>query len=126
MNSGSRERIESFDLIRTAAAMAVFTYHFSLAAGNAIFPISFLSLQDGLGFVAVSVFFMLSGASLYYTYADRIDIREYQSLGSYYIKRARALYPSFYIVFFALHILRALKYRSFCTLCKQKKKLNKC
>lgn len=113
MNPGRRERIESFDMIRTVAALAVFTYHFSLTSGSTVFPISFLSLKDGLGFVAVSIFFILSGASLYYTYADTLEFGDSQSLRAYYLKRARAIYPPFYIVFFTLHILRAVKYKNF-------------
>ena len=113
MNHGVRERILAFDMIRTVAALAVFTYHFSLSSGTSVFPTSFLSLQDGLGFVAVSVFFMLSGASLYYTYEKKLSVCDFDSIRQYYIKRARAIYPPFHAVFFALHILRAIKYRSF-------------
>lgn len=113
MKPRGRERIVSFDLIRTVAALAVFTYHFSLASGSGVFPVSFLSLKDGLGFVSVSIFFMLSGASLYYSYADRIDFKDPKGLRSYFVKRASAIYPPFYLVFFTLYILRALKYKSF-------------
>lgn len=100
INSGrTRERLVYIDLIRAFSCFCVLTVHFNAAVSgfdgtfvypNSVIPNFYLGGRLYLGDIGVSLFFMLSGASLMYTYKD---------LKTFYKKRALNIYPMFWIAY---------------------------
>lgn len=95
----TRERLVYIDLIRVFSCLCILTVHFNAKVSgfngtfvypNSIIPNFYLNGRLYLGDIGVSLFFMLSGASLMYTYKEsRI----------FYRKRALNIYPSFWIAY---------------------------
>ena len=94
-----KKRIVSFDFIRAFCAIGIIMFHFScqLKEGTVFRP--FYSFANGgWGEVFVGIFFVLSGAALYYNYS------EIKSLKVFYYKRFKSIFPMFYLAFFAFYI----------------------
>ncbi len=99
-----KERLFYIDLIRAIAVICVFTVHYTRqleTAGvgfvNKILPDTVFGLY--LGSLGVSLFFIVSGASLMYTYEEDFKIL------TFYKKRFLSIYPMFwrvYLLFFLL------------------------
>ena len=96
---GRRERILCYDVIRVFSCFCVLTVHFNAAVSgfngtfvypNSILPNYFLGGALYLGDIGVSLFFMLSGATLMLTY---------RSARSFYKKRFLGIYPLFWLAF---------------------------
>lgn len=98
-----RARILPLDVIRIFACFCVLTIHFNASVSgydttgaftypNGIVPNYFFGVY--LGDIGVSLFFILSGASLEYTHPDGC-----KSIGKFYVKRIKSLYPQFWIAF---------------------------
>ena len=94
------KRLLYLDLIRTVAVVCVFVVHFTrqfeydgIACVNdyKILPDSFFSVY--LGSYGVSLFFIISGASLMYVYKDKFQ------LGTYLKKRFWGIYPLYWMPF---------------------------
>lgn len=94
------KRLLYLDLIRTFAVVCVFVVHFTrqfeydgIARANdyKILRDSFFSVY--LGSYGVSLFFIVSGASLMYVYKDKFQ------LGTYLKKRFWGIYPMYWIAF---------------------------
>lgn len=104
-NFQKKERILYFDVIKLFAVICVFTCHFSRTLEYYNIYYTFKIIPDYLfslylGSVGVSLFFIISGASLMYVYDDNIN------LVSYYKKRFLGIYPMFwiaYLIFFGLN-----------------------
>lgn len=92
-----KERIKSFDLIRCISMLIIVIYHWECTYEqlNVNGYHQYLPLIKGIdwGRVGVTMFFMLSGASLQYNYSERklqwID---------FYKKRWISIFPMFYMV----------------------------
>ena len=107
-----KERILSLDFIRAVCTLGIIANHFSQASGNAFLKRILSSFPWGkgnVGYVLVTVFFMLSGAALYYSNARP------ESLKKFYIKRWKAIFPSFYIAYILWMIAYIRLNRSFFT-----------
>lgn len=98
-----KERKLYIDLIRLFACFCVITVHFNAAVSgfeifgffqypNSIIPSFYLGAY--LGDIGVSLFFMISGASLMIS-------NEHTELGMFYKKRALSIYPMLWIAFIA-------------------------
>lgn len=99
--------IHSLHVIRVIATLGIICFHFSCALTNTAFT-PFLNFANGdWGSAFVTVFFMLSGALLYYQYADG-----QRGLGEYYYKRWRSIFPLYYIVYLLFEVQNIIYHRS--------------
>lgn len=104
------KRIYQADFIRTISTLGIFCFHFwSKSVTNHLVPFALPSLPNfTLGSLFVTVFFMLSGAMLYYT-----TQRKPFSIPLFYWRRFLGVFPAFYLSFFPLHLKTALEYGTF-------------
>lgn len=104
------KRIYQADFIRTISTLGIFCFHFwSKSATNHLVSFTLPSLPNfTLGSLFVTVFFMLSGAMLYYT-----THRKPFSITHFYWRRFLGVFPAFYLSFFPLHLKTALEYGTF-------------
>ena len=86
-----RPRIFAFDFIRAVCAILIVIYHFSCDATDGYLFFNIGAGDTIMGSAAVTAFFMLSGASLYYNHPDGMPPL------TFYRTRAKAIYPTFYI-----------------------------
>lgn len=104
-----KERIDSFDFMRSITAWIIVIYHF---AGICVstpqhenFPFFYTHANGVWGEnTSVNIFFMLSGASLYYNH-DKIN---FKSLKGYYFDRFKGIFPMFYMLWFFLFYQKAI------------------
>lgn len=96
-----RKRIVSMDVIRIFACLCVTMVHFNASVSgyngtfvypNSLIPNFYVDKRVYLGSMGVSLFFMLSGASLMLTYKKG-------NLLGFYKKRALNVYPMFWLAF---------------------------
>ena len=90
-----KNRIVSFDLIRCIATFCIVLFHFMIN-GKHIYPTEYFFKNYDLAQVGVSLFFVLSGASLYYSNRNDFKCKDY------YKKRFLAIFPLFYITYFCI------------------------
>ena len=92
-----RERIFYLDFIRAISIIFIVIFHFNCSLyGHSItgYEILFKTYANGdLGQIGVSLFFIISGASLMYTYQNAFSIKQY------FKKRFIALYPMFWTAY---------------------------
>lgn len=92
-----KERLYYLDFIRAISAIGIIIYHFNCSiAQHMVYggenDIIFSFYKNGnLGQIGVSLFFILSGASLMYNYGENICIKEYAK------KRWLGIFPMYYI-----------------------------
>lgn len=105
-NVSKLSRIFAFDVIRVLAMFWVVTYHFGCEYSFGPFApiVNFFCVTPNFDFgnVAVTMFLVLSGALLYRKYGNG----NVGKLSSFYIKRAKTIYPPFWIA--NLYILLAM------------------
>ncbi|MBO5371444.1 MAG: acyltransferase [Lachnospiraceae bacterium] len=107
-----KARIDNFDFIRSIAAWMIVIYHFSCSCMYnpqfADFP--FYTHANGVWGenTSVNIFFILSGASLYYNHAN-LDIH---SLKKYYFDRFKGIFPLFYLIWFTVFLMNATNCRN--------------
>lgn len=96
MNS---KRIFSFDFIRVFAMVMIVVFHynaFNIGQETQSGFILFLRYANGtMGHIGVSLFFILSGASLMFAYGDKLELKDY------FKKRFLSIYPLYWIVYAA-------------------------
>ncbi len=101
-----QSRIFEFDIIRVLAMFWVVTYHFGCEYTLVPFSpvVNFFCVTPNFDFgnVAVTMFLVLSGALLYRKYGNGNVGR----LPAFYFKRAKAIYPAFWIL--NLYVLAAM------------------
>ena len=103
-----RQRIHSLDIIRIAATFAIIVFHWNIYAyhyGIDAEPVFHLPFATGTAAVpAVSLFFILSGASL------MLSCRKNFTLKGYFLRRFLSIYPLYWlayaVVFFHVYVLR--------------------
>lgn len=109
----SKERIESLDFIRGMSALLIVLYHaLFIFQSNPVlncFPVKAVINNGDWSITVVSVFFMLSGAGLYYNYPD---IKK-GDLKTFYFKRWKSLFPAFLLVWFCNYILNVIEQHNF-------------
>lgn len=100
-----KERLYSLDFVRVISMFMILYYHFAICV-NQWTPLKHplpLRLVNGIGIdeIAVPIFFMISGASLFYNYGNNdFNIKEY------YLKRVKGTLPLFWItwlIFFLVY-----------------------
>ena len=99
-----KEQIKSIDFIKGICALGVLLFHFE---GH--YTARYLSFFDHYfnGGTLVTVFFVVSGALLWYHYGDGLNLKDYA------IKRWKGIYPMYYIAFIPCWLLNVWRYRSF-------------
>lgn len=95
----TKEKIKSFELIKSLCAIGIVIYHFSCHYTNNNFRPLLTFANGNWGQVFVSIFFMISGALLYYNYKDSFQIK------NFYKKRWLSIFPSFYLAYIIFEIL---------------------
>lgn len=109
-----KKRLNYIDGIRFFAVLLVVLDHFnaSLARYNIaingnqyIFPSNFTNLAFGT--LGVSLFFIISGVSLYYNYENDFNIQ------TYFKKRFLNIYPQFWCSYILVFLILFLKYKEF-------------
>ena len=110
-----KDRVFYYDAIRVVACLSVIIIHFNASFSawsggvftypNAVFPNFIFNQSVYLGDFGVSLFFILSGASMFRTYGERKV-----SLGEFYRKRFLSLYPMFQLAWFAATAVGVLVY----------------
>lgn len=99
-NMGSqpkKERLFYLDFIRAIATSCIVILHFNASMirrgirETPIFVNTFAN--EGLGHFGVSLFFILSGASLYYVYQNNFDLKKYAK------QRFKSIYPMFWTAY---------------------------
>lgn len=103
-----KERIDSFDFMRSVTAWIIVIYHFSgicnMSPRHADFPILFTHANGVWGEnTSVNIFFMLSGASLYYNYPKQ----KFSDFRRYYWGRFKGIFPMFYMLWLFLFYQKA-------------------
>ncbi len=99
-----KTKIPAFDFVRTVSTFAIVFFHFAVASSVPFAIESRAGIDNGWGFVFVTVFFALSGALLYYNHADGVNVIRF------YRARIRTIYPEFYLVFLPLYLIRAVRF----------------
>ena len=92
-----KKRLYYLDFIRVFSMFAIIVFHFNCmikphnvyAGDKAIIFCNYIN--GNLGQIGVSLFFIISGASLMYTYGKSIDLKQY------YKKRWLGIFPMFYL-----------------------------
>ena len=93
-----KKKIFYLDFIRVISMIMIVTYHFFIHfAENNITGVSLFS-NSNWGLIGVTLFFMISGASLMYNYGEKIDLKTYAK------KRFLGIYPMFWIAYGLLFI----------------------
>jgi len=98
-----KERIGGFDFIRAVCALGILCYHFYCHTASGFKPLHTFADGATFGTVFVTVFFMVSGAMLYYNH-EEIGLRD---LRSFYYSRWKRMFPLYWLVwgFFALELV---------------------
>ena len=100
----ARTKIKGFDMVRSICTIGIVLYHFSFnfieygISGEHFYFDVFTNGDWGNMFVAI--FFMLSGALLWYNYEDRFEIK------SFYLKRWLSIFPMFYLAWIPAYIAK--------------------
>ena len=95
-----RERIPAFNFIRAACAIGIIFNHFTIDSQNAMERI-FDKYPNGggsVGYSIVTVFFIISGALLYYNHQGELSAKEF------YRKRWKTIFPLFYFTYVAIFV----------------------
>jgi len=105
-----KERINSFDLIRLVCAWIVVITHFAYSCIVSPTYISIPALcyhANGLWgeITAVSVFFFISGASLYYNHPE-VKLNE---IPKFYWGRFKGIFPMFYLLWIILYLEKVIQ-----------------
>lgn len=112
-----KERICYFDFIRALSTISIIIFHFNCSLAphmvyggdNAIILYNYKN--GNLGQIGVSLFFILSGASLMYNYGDKLSLKKY------YTKRWLAIFPMFYLAWISATLFYMFRFFSLNPFC---------
>ncbi|MBQ4530995.1 MAG: acyltransferase [Lachnospiraceae bacterium] len=95
-----KERIIWLDIVRAFSVILIICGHFNdaitgknISIANKAYLIPSTFANGSFGTLGVSLFFMISGASLMYTYSNNIKIK------TYFTKRFKGIYPMFWLAY---------------------------
>lgn len=105
----NKPKLLGVDLMRVFCIIGVIWYHCACHSNSEYKP--FLRYESGdWGAVCVMVFFMISGAMLYYNYPRLCTL---QDIRTFYFKRWKSIFPSFYICYIPLFLIQAIQNHTF-------------
>ncbi|HIV17122.1 MAG TPA: acyltransferase, partial [Candidatus Alectryocaccobium stercorigallinarum] len=99
----ANNKIVEFNFIKAVSVIGIVAFHFAVETGR----LDMLPGKYPLGGVFVTIFFMVSGALLYYNYNEPENIK------LFYYKRWKSVMPAFYVAFGCLYLLQVVQNRSF-------------
>ena len=100
-----KERIREFDFVRALCALGIAAFHFCSYVFPEL-PRPFLTYANGTwGITLSAIFFLVSGAALFYNYPE---IRTRGEAWTFWKRRARSVYPMFWIAFLWFYFRSAL------------------
>lgn len=102
-----KKRELSIDFVRALCAIGIIVYHFYCHTDSHLTKYFYLFANGDFGSVIVNVFFLISGAMLYY------NNPEISSLKYFYYKRFRSIFPMFYISFTGLFVITVIRSHNF-------------
>lgn len=95
-----KERIIWLDIVRAFSVVLIICTHFNdavasreISIANRAYLIPSTFANGTFGTLGVSLFFIISGASLMYTYSEEFDIK------TYFLKRFKGIYPMFWLAY---------------------------
>ncbi|MDR6505111.1 acyltransferase [Arthrobacter oryzae] len=91
--------------VRIIAALWVVAYHYQPQIYGLLPELKFLSTLTGAGYLAVDLFFVLSGFIICYQYLGRFTRPTWRGYGSFLVKRLARIYPAHLTVLLALAAL---------------------
>lgn len=94
-------RLHTLDYLRGLAALSIMIYHLSVWGSNKLDQHSFLGR---LGVYGVSIFYVLSGLTLFHVYFDKMK-PSFNDLKNFFLKRFFRIYPLLWLVIFLTLIL---------------------
>lgn len=107
MENQKKEHIKACDFMRAVCALGIVLYHYSIHIADANLQSVFQFRQIEWSDVIVTIFFMISGAMLYYNYPV------ISSLKGFYYKRWKSIFPFFYMIFIPKFLINVIRYKSF-------------
>ncbi|MBQ4541857.1 MAG: acyltransferase [Clostridia bacterium] len=102
-----KENINSINFIKAICALGIIISHFFTYLGDSTFKHFYLFACGDLGSVCAQIFFMVSGAVLFYNYEKNLKVN------IYYKKRWKSIFPMFYIAYISVEISRIIEAKSF-------------
>jgi peptidoglycan/LPS O-acetylase OafA/YrhL len=96
------KRLYNLDYLRGLAALGIMAVHLSTLAEG---PLSTQSFPGRYGVYGVSVFYIVSGLTLFFVYFDRIQINRHD-LGNFFLRRFVRIFPLFWLVTFLTMFVR--------------------
>lgn len=93
-----KTNIKEFHYMKAISAIGIIIYHYSCRLRNRDFLPLYNFKNGSWGGVFVTIFFMVSGALLYYNYEDRFNLKKF------YIKRWISIFPMFYVAYLSFWI----------------------
>jgi exopolysaccharide production protein ExoZ len=91
-----KNRLHNLDYLRGMAATGIMLYHFLLWSAHSFNAGAFMGR---IGVYGVSIFYVLSGLTLYYVYYDKLSFDK-TGLMDFYIKRVFRIFPLLWLVIF--------------------------
>jgi len=101
-----KERILEADAVRLICSLGIIIFHYACSS-NADMPALIRNANGNWGHVLVVMFFMLSGAMLYYNYSEIRSVKEF------YFKRWKSIFPVFYLMYGFFFFTSILEYKKF-------------
>ncbi len=108
-----RERIKYLDVVRCVAAVMIVVHHFNgriaangITIGNNQHFTQWIGPNGNFGVIGVTLFFIISGASLMYVYDEKLELKKYL------IKRWLSLFPLFYLSYFIVYANKVAQYKT--------------
>ncbi len=99
MEISKKKKIFYLDFIRVISMFIIVTYHFYVHFVDYNINGFYTIFSNGKwGLIGVTLFFMISGASLMYNYKENIDLKKY------FKKRFLGIYPMFWIAYTVLFL----------------------
>lgn len=96
-----KAKIKSFSFIKAVCAIGIIVFHFSCYLVNTKFRPLYLYANGSWGSAIVVVFFVVSGALLFYNYEHKLKTA---GIISYYWKRWKAIFPMYYLAYFSFEL----------------------
>ena len=106
MEGNRKERLYGIDFIRAVCALGIIAFHFSCHTASSIRPFYIFANGD-FGGLFVAVFFVISGMTLYYNHPKAGNLKDF------YLKRAKTIYPPFYIAYIVFFIKSVIDSKNF-------------
>jgi len=89
-----KQRVYTLDYLRGGAALLILIYHYLIFEGLEFDGESFIRR---MGYYGVTIFYILSGLTLFYVYKEKLALRN-NDLKAFFIKRAARILPLLWLV----------------------------